>query len=186
MPFMTNQEIMELGFKHVGRDVKLSRLASFDKPQLMSFGDNSRVDDFCALSGHISIGRNVHIAVMSVLVASLESIVISDFGGLAFGCKLFTSSDDYSGKTMTNPTIPAKFKEITHGPIHLGKHVIVGTNSIIFPGVSVGEGCSIGANALLTKSTEPWGIYLGSPARRIKERSRNLLLLESEYLKGEN
>jgi galactoside O-acetyltransferase len=185
MPFMSDQEVEALKFKFVGNNVKLSSLASFDKPHLMTFGDNSRVDDFCALSGSITLGRNVHIAVMNVLVASELEIEISDFAGLAFGCRLFSSSDDYTGESMTNPTVSENFKSVKHGAIRIGRHAILGTNTIVFPGVNVGEGCSTGANSLLSKSTDPWGIYMGSPARRIKDRSRNLLLFEKKLLEGE-
>ena len=185
MPFMNQQEIERFNFKHVGKNVKLSSLASFDKPNLMSFGDNSRVDDFCALSGSITLGRNVHIAVMNSITASQDPIFFSDFSGLAFGCKLFSASDDYSGETLTNPTVPQRYKKIEHGAIRLGRHVIVGANSVIFPGVEIAEGCAIGANSLVNNSTRPWGIYLGSPARRIKERSMNLLEFEKKYLSEE-
>jgi galactoside O-acetyltransferase len=183
---MTDYEIESFNFKHIGKNVKLSSLASYDKPHLMSFGDNSRVDDFCALSGAVTLGRNVHIAVMNVIVASEQEIEIQDFAGLAFGCRLFSSSDDYSGESMTNPTVPKKFKKVKHGSIRIGRHAILGTNTIVFPGVDVGEGCSTGANSLLNRSTEPWGIYMGSPARRIRERNRNPLALEKQYLNGEN
>jgi acetyltransferase-like isoleucine patch superfamily enzyme len=185
MPFMNQREIEALNFKHIGVNVKLSSLASFDKPHLMSIGDNSRVDDFCALSGVITLGRNVHIAAMNSIVASEQEIEIQDFAGLAFGCRLFSSSDDYSGESMTNPTVPIEFKAISHGAIRIERHSILGTNSIVFPGVNVGEGCAIGANSLVSKSTEPWGIYLGSPARRMKNRSKNLLMLEKKLLDRE-
>ena len=183
MPYLTEVEIRELNFKHIGKNVKISSLASIDKPHLMSFGDNSRIDDFCALSGSITVGRNVHIAVMSSLTASSEEIILEDFSGLAFGCRIFSSSDDYSGASLTNPTVPAKFKSINHGRVKIGRHVIVGTNSIVFPGVDIADGCAIGAKSLVAKSTEPWGIYIGSPARRIRERSKELLKLELTYLK---
>jgi galactoside O-acetyltransferase len=123
---------------------------------------------------------------MNSLTASEAPIQLSDFSGLAFGCKLFSSSDDYSGQTLTNPTVPARYKKITHGEIRLGKHVIVGTNTIVFPGVDIAEGCAIGANSLVNKSTEPWGIYLGSPVRRIKDRSKELLDYENQYLNEES
>ena len=186
MPFLTQEEVKLIGFKQVADDVKISSLASFDKPHLMSIGPRSRIDDFCSLSGNIIIGQNVHIAVMNSIVASEQPIEMEDYSGLAFGCRLFSSSDDYSGESLTNPTIPAKYKSIKHGLIRLGRHVIVGTNSIIFPGVEVAEGCAIGANSLVNNSTSPWGIYAGSPARRIKERSRTLLDLELQYIKERN
>ena len=185
MGFLTQIEMEKIGFRSLGRNVKISSLASFDKANLTSIGDNSRIDDFCALSGVIEIGRNVHIAVHNSITASEEKITLSDFSGLAFGCRLFSSSDDYSGESLTNPTVPSVYKKILHGAVHLGRHVILGTNTIVFPGVSVAEGCATGANTTLTKSTDPWGIYLGSPGRRVKERRKDLLALEVEYLQSE-
>ena len=60
--------------------------------------------------------------------------------------------------------------------------MIIGAGAIILPGVDVAEGCSVGAMALLTKSTLPWGIYIGNPARRLKERKQDLLELEKQFL----
>ena len=182
MTYLSESELRKLGFAKLGQNVRVSSLASIHRPSEMSIGDNSRIDDFCALSGAIEIGRNVHIAVHSSLVASSEKIKMHDFSGLAFGCRIFSSSDDYSGATMTNPTIPSDFKSITHGEVVIGRHVIIGTNSIVFPGVHIADGCSIGALSTVTKSTEPWGIYVGSPARRVKERSKDLLKFEKAYL----
>jgi galactoside O-acetyltransferase len=185
MPFLNDEQIAEIGFKKVGKKVRISSLASFDKPEHISIGDYSRVDDFCALSGHIEIGRNVHIAVMNSIVASSSIIKLSDFSGLAFGCRLFSSSDDYSGESLTNPTVPTKYKNIQNGNISLGRHVILGTNSVVFPGVTIEEGCAFGANSVVLKSTESWGIYVGQPARRVKERSKGLLSHERAYLEEE-
>jgi len=148
----------------------------------MEIGENSRIDDFCALSGNISIGRNVHIAVHSSITASREIALLEDFSGMAFSSHIFTSSDDYSGATMTNPTVPIAFKNIEHGAVILRRHVIVGSGTMIFPGVEIAEGCAIGALSIVNKSTEPWGIYFGTPVRRIKNRSKNLLVLEEKYL----
>jgi galactoside O-acetyltransferase len=53
---------------------------------------------------------------------------------------------------------------------------------MVFPGVAIAEGCSVGAMTLVNKSTQPWGIYLGNPARRVKERKRDLLELEKKFL----
>ena len=51
------------------------------------------------------------------------------------------------------------------------------------PNAHLAEGCSIGAMSLVTKSTEEWGVYVGIPAKRIRERKRDILMLEKQYLK---
>tara|TARA_Y100000589_G_scaffold329009_1_gene374465 strand:+ start:1095 stop:1652 length:558 start_codon:yes stop_codon:yes gene_type:complete len=181
MPFLSQEETRQLGFKSLGEGVKISSLASFYYPESIEIGDNSRIDDFCVLSGKIKIGCNVHIAVHCSISGGKHGILFDDFSGLAYGCHVFAQSDDYSGNSLTNPTIPDHFKKLSGGKIHLGKHVIVGAGSIIFPGVDINEGCAIGSMTMVTKSTKPWHIYFGIPARAIKKRSRNLLDLESEF-----
>jgi acetyltransferase-like isoleucine patch superfamily enzyme len=162
--------------------VKISSKASLDKSHLMSIGHRSRIDDFCAISGYVTIGSNVHIAVHSSITASLDEIVLSDFSGLAFSCHVFSSSDDYSGESLTNPTIPIAYKSVKSSPVFLGRHVILGAGTIVFPGTTIGDGCSFGAGSVVNRNAEPWGVYVGIPARRIKERSKNLLTLEIQYL----
>ena len=107
---------------------------------------------------------------------------MSNFSGLSQGVRIYTRTDDYSGKTLTNPTIPKKFTGIKSGKVTLGKHVIIGSGSVILPSVTIGDGSSVGALSLVNKNLEEWGMYFGSPAIRIKNRSKSLLTLEDKYL----
>lgn len=182
MAYLTPFELDNMGFKSLGKNVKISDKASIYNANEIEIGDNSRIDDFCVISGKVTIGKNVHIAPMCLVAGGEKGIHLSDFSGLAYQVQVFTQSDDYSGRSLTNPTIPANFKQEYKKAIFLGKHVIVGAGSIIFPGVHIADGCSIGALTLVTKSTEEWGIYVGNPAKRIKERKKDLLKLEKEYL----
>lgn len=185
MAFLTDTQLKEMGFKKLGKQVKISDKASLYNCDQLSIGDNSRIDDFCVISGKVTLGRNVHIAIFSNVASGESGVTMEDFSGLAYGCQVFTQSDDYSGKTLTNPTVPSVYKTETKSPSHIGRHVIIGTNSIVLPGVNLAEGCSVGAMTMVTKSTEAWGIYFGIPAKRIKNRSRDLLDLEAEYLASE-
>jgi galactoside O-acetyltransferase len=54
------------------------------------------------------------------------------------------------------------------------KFSCLGTNVVVMPGVIISEGSVIGANSLVTKTTEPWTIYVGSPAKPIKLRNSKL------------
>lgn len=184
MGYFTREQLEAMGFARLGRDVLLSDRAAVYSPERIEIGDFSRVDDFCVLSGSVTIGRNVHVAVFCNLAGAEEGIALEDFSGLAYGVQVFTRSDDYGGRTLTNPTVPERFKRITKRPVRIGRHVIVGAGSIVLPGVTLAEGCSVGALTMVTKSTEPWGVYFGIPARRLKERRRDLLELERQYLAG--
>ncbi|WP_275723446.1 acyltransferase [Vibrio furnissii] len=182
MAFLTEQELIAMNFKSLGKNVKISDKASLYNIELMSIGDNSRIDDFCLVSGKVTIGRNVHIAAYCNVAGGIPGIEFEDFSGLAYGCHVFSQSDDYSGKTLTNPTIPDAYKREAYKSVTIGRHVIVGTQSIILPGANLAEGCSVGAMSMVTKPTKSWGVYFGIPAKRIKERSQELLKLEEKYL----
>ncbi|RZV36309.1 MAG: acyltransferase, partial [Acidimicrobiales bacterium] len=127
---------------------------------------------------------NVHIACYCSLIGQ-GHIHLDDFSGLSSRVSIYSSSDDYSGTTMTNPTVPAEYKSEAEAPITIGRHCIIGTNSIVLPGVHIQEGTSVGAMSMVTKTTAPWSIYFGAPAKRIKARKKDLLELEKAYLASE-
>jgi acetyltransferase-like isoleucine patch superfamily enzyme len=183
LAYFSEVELSKMQFSSLGVNVLISTRASIYNPDQITIGDNSRIDDFCLLSGKIKVGRNVHFAAYSHVAGGEEGVSFGDFSALAYGSQVFSQSDDYSGETLTNPTVPANFKSVTKAKVTILDHVIIGTNSIVFPGVTIAEGCSIGAMSLVNRDTDEWGIYTGIPARRIKDRSRNLLKLESEYRK---
>ncbi|AII14028.1 acetyltransferase [Campylobacter iguaniorum] len=182
MGYYTDSQLNDIGFKYIGKNVKISDKASIYNPDQIEIGDNSRIDDFCVISGKIRICKNVHITPTCLVAGGIKGIIFEDFVTIAYGVKIFTQSDDYSGKTMCNSTIPKKYKEEIFKEVILKKHTIVGAGSIIMPGVILEEGTSVGAMSLVLKSTKPWGIYFGSPARRFKDRKKDLLNLEKIYL----
>ncbi len=180
--YLDDDELRSLGFKSLGRNVKIARTARLYMPEYIAVGDHSIIDDFCIISGSIDIGANVHIAHGCRVIGGREGIVLADFSGLAFGVTIFAQSDDYSGLALTNPTVPMKFRNITRARVELGRHAIIGAGTVVFPGVQIAEGSSVGSCSMVTKSTEPWSVYFGIPARKLKERKRNMLELERQYL----
>ena len=184
MAMLSREAIKALGFASVGENVQISDRASFYGASRIALGNNVRIDDFCVLAagvGSILIGNYVHIAVGSSLIGAAR-ITISDFSGLSSRVAIYSSSDDYSGATLTNPTVPSELTGVTHADVLLEKHVIVGCGSVILPGVTLEEGVAVGALSLVSKRCEAFGIYAGNPARRIKERKRDLLGLEQQFM----
>ena len=51
MAWLTEEQLQEMGFKYIGENVKLSDKASYYNCDRISIGDNSRIDDFCVISG---------------------------------------------------------------------------------------------------------------------------------------
>ena len=186
MAFLTKEQIHSIGFKCIGHNVKISDKCAIYNPELIEIGDNSRVDDFCVLSGRIIIGKNVHITVFCNIAGGEPGVYIDDYSTVAYGCHIMSQSDDYTGATMTNSTIPKKFKSEIFKKVAIGKHVIIGAGTIVLPGCDISEGCSVGAMSLVTKPTEPWGVYFGVPAKKIRNRSQDLLIHFEEYSKNDS
>ncbi len=184
--FYEREELEKIGFKKLGDNVLISKKASIYTPERIEIGNNVRIDDFCLLSGVIIIGNHVHIAPFSSLVAGNEGIVMEDFSGLSSKVSVYAVSDDYSGEYMTNPTVPAEYTNVTGGRVTIEKHSIIGASCVILPGITVREGSSCGSMTLVNKSTEPWSINVGIPAKKVSERSKRLLELEELLNEKEN
>jgi acetyltransferase-like isoleucine patch superfamily enzyme len=185
LSFLNHGQLKNIGFKDVGKDVLVSDRASIYNPGNISIGDRSRIDDFCILSaglGGIKIGRNVHIACHVTLIGS-GAIVLEDYVGLSGRVSLYSSSDDFSGEFMTNPTIPDKFTSVRSRPVTIGRHAIIGTGVVILPGVNIGEGASVAALSLVLSDCRPFMSYRGNPALMQNERRRDHLTLSAEYEK---
>jgi len=181
MAFLSEDAIAALGFARVGRDVKISDRASIYHPERISIGDYVRIDDFCLLSageGGIEFGSYVHVACYSSLIGR-EQIVLRDFAGLSGRVSVYSSSEEYSGACLTNPTVPDAYRKPIHGRVLLERHVIVGAGSVILPGVTLGLAASVGALTLVARDLEAFGMYLGVPARKIGTRKQDLLQLET-------
>ena len=186
MTFFTDEELAQLGLAHAGVGVRISRLAVLHNPAGISVGDYVRIDDFCVLSagaGGIEIGKYVHLAAFVSLIGK-GKIVLMDFAGLSSRVSVYSSNDDYSGQYMSNPTVPQQFTNVTSGPVSIGRHVIVGSGSVIMPNVTIGEGVAVGALSLVCNDCEPFGIYAGTPVRYIKRRRRELLDIERRFLQS--
>ena len=108
MAHLCRDAIDRMGFASVGANVSISDRATFYNSAGISIGANVRIDDFCVLSagaGGIIIGDHVHVAVYSSLIGA-GRITLSQFSNISSRVAIYSSSDDYSGATMTNPTVP--------------------------------------------------------------------------------
>lgn len=176
-----------MGFAFLGSNLHVSDRASFYGCSNIELGDNVRIDDFCVLSagqGGIEIGNHVHMAVYSCLIGK-GRITLSDFCNVSSRVSIYSSSDDFSGAAMTNPTVPSHFTAVTHADVFLGRHVIVGCGSAVLPGTRLEDGVAVGALSLVRSDCAAFGIYAGTPARFIRERRRDLLELEKKFLTTE-
>lgn len=172
--FYTQDELDELGFNSLGNDVLLSKNARIYSPQQIDIGNNVRIDDFCILSGEISLRSNIHIAPYCALYGA-GGIIIEDFCGVSARSVIYSASDDYSGDFLIGPNQKEGTTNVIKGLVRMKKYSIIGTGCTVLPNVTIGEGCAVGAMSLVNESLEAWGIYAGIPAKKIKERNKGLL-----------
>ncbi len=165
-----------------GDHTKIFPLAKIVGHQFIELGDHVMIDDFTIVmaTDETRIGSYVHIGAFSSIMGG-GRLVMGDFSGISAGVRLFTGNDSYHGAGLSNPTVPAEFRAVSRSFIEMGKHCIIGANSVVLPGVKIGEGAVVGANSLVKHDLEAWGMYAGSPCRRIGTRPREMVLeLESK------
>lgn len=181
--FYNKQELLNLEFKSIGDNIKISKKTSFYGNSRISIGNNVRIDDFCVLSagkGGIEIGDYVHIAIYSSLQGE-GKITLQDYTGISSKVSIYSSNDDYSGEYMTNPTLPSKYTNVHYADVLICKHVIIGCGSIILPGVTLNDGVAIGAMSVVYDNCDEFYIYKGNPATKLLKRNRNLLEIEKKF-----
>lgn len=188
MSFYSEKELKNLGFKSIGSNVLISNKSSFYGIERIEIGDNVRIDDFSVLSageGGIKIGSYIHIAVFTSLIGA-GRITLNDFCNISSKVSIYSSNDDYSGESLTNPMVSNEYTNVTSAPVTLQKHVIIGSGAILLPNVHIGTGCAIGALSLVNQNCEDFGIYTGVPAKKTKQRSTTLMQLEEDFLSSLN
>jgi len=174
-----------LGFHQLGRNVRIYSGAKIIGAEFITIGDNVIIDDFVLIYAHAPtiIGSHVHIASFCSLTGGGE-LRMGDFSGLSSGVRIVTGSDDFLGGGLTNPTIPAEFRQVSRSHVHIGRHAIVGANTVVLSGTSVGDGTAVGAGSVVNRDLAPWGVYVGSPARRIRERPSAQILAQEAALQA--
>lgn len=179
--FLTPDELRALALKACGENVLIHRTAVLVNCSTISIGDHVRIDPFAVISvsGGMTIGDHVHISGHCMFTGSAV-IEMQDYSGVSQGTKVLSSTDDYSGPALTNPTVPSELRSLRTEAIIIGRHVVVGANCVVLPGGSIGEGASVGALSLVKAPLAPWMVYAGVPARPVKERDRHALVLEQK------
>ena len=163
----------KLFLKKMGKNVMIDVGVFLNGPANISLADFVWIDCNCIISAHlgeISIGRRVHIAPFSILGAR-EPIIIEDYVGISASVKIYSNSEHPAdGKRMSGPMIPESMKAFKSAPVTLRKDSFVGTNSVILPGVELGEGAVVAPNTVISKSVQPYDI-VAMAGRKIGTRA---------------
>lgn len=172
--FLSRKQLLQMGFGHLGKNVLISRNATFYDRSKIWIGNNVRIDDFCLLSGNIKIGSNIHIGAYCALYGS-HGIVMEDYSGLSPKCVIFSATDDFGGDFFISPMQPSEFTNVTGGPVHIKRFCQLGACTVVMPDISIEEGTVTGTFTLVNKDLPGWSIYIGIPAKYLRERKRGVL-----------
>ena len=112
--FLSIDELKSLGFKSFGENILISKFARFYSPQNITIGNNVRIDDFCILSGTITLASNIHIAAYCALYGS-NGIFLEDYSGLSARCTIYSAVDDFSGNYLIGPMVDKHLTNVTGG-----------------------------------------------------------------------
>lgn len=178
--FLKSEDLRDEGFCKLGENVLIhedANIVGFDK---IAIGDNVRIDPFVSIiaNANVDIGSYIHIGAYTYISAQ-RAIQLHDFVNISQSVKIYTSNDDYSGASMTNPMVPDDCKKVKLDTLTLGRHVIIGSSSVILPGCHVEEGSAVGALSFVNYSLGSWGVYAGIPVKYIRARSKALLQYEN-------
>lgn len=169
-------------YKKIGTDVRISDLAIISRPELMELGDHIAIDAWTYISTQAQLGSYIHIAPsVSIIGGAPALLVMEDFTNIGSGSRVVCASDDFL-QGLISPVVPIEYRTVINKPVIFRRYATLGVNCSVLPGVTLGEGCIVGANSLVTRDTEPWTVYAGSPAKPIKIREKERIIESAKKL----
>ena len=173
-----------------GEQVFIGHNVLFVNPSEIFLGDRVRIDPFTFVTTKLITGNNIQICAFSMLGGGQQhTITLGEFSFVGFGSKLFCASEDYSGCDGPVNEFWGSNK-IYRGDIIFKDFSGVASDVMVFPDVTLPQGCLIGAKALLhTKAAlrlKPWSVWWGDPLSYMKMRSKDNILArynDPEWLK---
>lgn len=165
----------------VGKGTVIRRHCILDGDALGSIfiGNCCDVDTHCVLEARslsnrkaslseplITIGNNCIIGQYSHITA-VNKVVIGD--NLLTGRFVLISDNSHGTFTEEELSIhPASRQVVSKGEVIIGNNVWLGDKVSILPGVHIGDGCIIGANAVVTHDINPYCVVVGNPGKIVK------------------
>lgn len=104
---------------------------------------------------HATIGYGVH-------CYSMAPVTIGEYAVISQRAHLCTGTHNLDSLEM----------QLLARPIRIGPHAWICAEAFVGPGVAVGEGAVLGARGVTLKELEPWTVYAGNPARRLRARAK--------------
>lgn len=115
----------------------------------------------------LTVGKGTIIGDNAILDAR-NGLTIGENVNLSSNVSIYTEQHNHRSPTFSC-NFPGRKMEV-----NIGKRAWLGSNCIILPGVTIGEGSVVCAGAVVSKDVEPFTVVAGIPARKVGERPTNL------------
>ena len=164
-------------FNSVGKNCIIEKMRSLIGAKRITIGNNCTIGINSQLTAHdsfrnynytpcivigddVSLGDYIHIT-------AINSITICD--GVLTGRWVTISDHSHGCVESAELSIAPNYRKLSSkGPVYIGKNVWIGDKASIMPGVTIGDGCVIGANTVVTKDVPPYSVVVGTPGRIVK------------------
>jgi acetyltransferase-like isoleucine patch superfamily enzyme len=130
----------------------------WEKARLLGFGEGTSVYDSCLILGDVRVGEHCWIGPYTVLDGSGGTLEIGSYVSISSGVHIYTH--DTVRWAISGGKVPYDY-----APTRIGSRVYIGPQTVISRGVTVGDGCVIGACSLVNTSLPPGCRAWGQPAR---------------------
>lgn len=176
----------------IGVSCFVEKNVCFRVPQRVFLGDRVFIGenvclDACYLKSEIRLNNDVHIGRNSILRAGIGQIIVHEGvtlnrfvyldgnGGIQIGrnALLGNKVELISGNHIfEDPNTPIRFQGTKLGKVTIGEDVWLGTNTIVLPGVTIGDGSVVGAGSVVTEDIPNYSVAIGAPAKIVKKRGQ--------------
>lgn len=168
-----------------GEDVFIDDFARIKRPEMVSIGNHVAIDWGFYCTTRLELRDYIHIAPYVTVIGGADGFLfMEDFTTIAAGSRIICRGDAHMGAGLVSPVIPDEQRdEVIGDTVVMRAFSALGTNAILMPNTWLAQGVVVGANSLVTKPiTEPWTIWAGTPARKIKDRPRERMIQAAKEL----
>ena len=164
-------------------NLQIFPLAKLAYPENIIFGDRVILDDyiFIVAKDTVRLGNYVHIASFTSVTGG-GKFHIGDYSTLSSGVRIITGTEDLDTPGLLGSAVPAPYRQPIRSEVRIGKHCMIGANTVILPGADIPDGVVIGAGSLVLAKSKPgpWSIWAGNPLKYFKDRPRDAILAVAE------
>ncbi len=136
---------------------------------IFELGKRSVIEDYSVINnavGNLVIGNNTRVGIGNTIIGP---VTISDNVNIGQNVTISGLNHNYE-----DPSKTISEQGVGTSPIKIENDVWIGANSVVLPGIQIGNHCVIGAGSVITKDIPPYSVVVGNPARIIKRYDMNL------------